>query len=500
VVRLLLVALALGGCFEDRYQCTTDAQCDLGGGGRCEANGYCTAFDDTCRTERRFSAHAGALSGTCYDDATALANPCAGGQGPARAEGCYADVCARLPACCDLAWTDACVQIAQEACELSCDTRIAITATRQTTTELWDARWDGSSWTVKQRTELGSPMAWVAPELGTTEPRLAAMTAGGLTIGNAMIPVVAGRTYEAVTSIGFDRDERLSVAASYSTLSMSYGVELRTLTDTSLRDMVGPAAENMSWGDLDRDGFPDAVVRTGNAYSLLQNLADDTNGRKLSAQSVANTTGGQTLGSQQLRAIDWLDIDGDTRLDLVVFGNSVRIHKTAEGIRDAAELELDCLPPSTARSCQSDPEPNLESASYVGAALPTSAEPGILMAPFPGRKLYRARVQGDAVIVTTLKFPGDTCSCIENCNMNLCPGASCTCNYDCSACVPILAVASRDLDHDRRLDLVAIDAKLQLYTALASGNFAWSAPVVIPSPFGMNFQNVTLSVTGAPTP
>ena len=130
MVRHALLLVALTACFEDRYRCDEDADCDLGTGGRCERDGYCTSHDLDCPTARSYEEHAGSLTSTCYDDREAPLNPCAGGQPPAPLEGCFADVCARLPAFCELAWTDACVQLAQEACDVTCDTRLAITATR----------------------------------------------------------------------------------------------------------------------------------------------------------------------------------------------------------------------------------------------------------------------------------------------------------------------------------------------------------------------------------
>jgi hypothetical protein len=493
------LALALAGCFEDRYQCTTDAQCDLGDSGRCEPDGFCSSYDPACPTHFRYESHADQLTNVCYDDSTNLPNPCAGGQGPARAEGCYASVCARLPACCEVGWFDACAQVAQEECDVTCDTRIAITATKSPTTELWDLRWAGSTWTITKNTELGAPLSWVAPVPGTVEPRLAGATAGALVIGDTKLPIPPGRTYQKISSVSFDRDQRDTIAASYVGDTGPNMIELWQVDDGSVREAALPGVL-LAWGDANRDGFADAVGYSGggSVYSFLENFEEDSSSRKLLNQTAANLTGGSTPGSAGLRSIDWLDFNADGALDLAVFGMSIRIHTTAEGIRDVPDHELDCSPPSKARACDSDPEPDLEQTSFVGAALPTRDAASIVFAQFPDRKLWRAGLQSSTFTVNQLPFPNDTCRCIETCDNAKCPGANCTCTYDCSACVTVLSIVSRDLDGDHLLDLVAIDARLRIYTAFAANNFAWNAPVSIPTTVTGTFFSVNASVSGAP--
>lgn len=502
---LVGVVLASSACFSNTtYQCSDDSQCDLGTGGRCEVTHYCTSRDPACDTLRSHEELAGSLTNTCYDDRRVPANPCAGGQAPAAREGCYAKVCERVPACCDIAWTDTCAQLAQEEedCALVCDTRIALTATRGANIERWDLLWTGTTWVSKQETNLGGPFGWIAPAPGSPTPRLVGTTPTTLEIGTTIIPVPAGRDYQSITSIGFDRDNRDTVAAVYDT-SGGAAVEIYKLDErgavSSVRELSlagnidGTA---LAWGDLDRDGFPDAVSKTGGAaYSYLVNIEDADFARKLTAQVQSNTSGGATPGAPQTRSVDWLDLDGDALLDLVVFGSSVRFHTNADGLRDIAERDLDCIPPSTQKACSDDPEPNLEASSFAGAGFPTADEPSVIIAAFPARKLYRARQQGDAVIVAPLSFPGDGCTCTANCTM--CPGANCSCTYDCSSCVTILGVVARDLDGDHRLDLVAIDARLRIHTALAP-TFTWSAPTQIQTSFANTFVSLALSVTGAP--
>jgi len=256
----------------------------------------------------------------------------------------------------------------------------------------------------------------------------------------------------------------------------------------------------LAWGDSNRDGFPDAVATGGggNMYTFLQNIEEGVGTRTLLNQTSSNLSGGATPGAPPLRSIDWLDFNGDGALDLAVFGMSVRIHTTAEGIRDIPDFELDCSPPSTARECTADPEPDLEQTAFVGAGLPTRDGASVVFGQYPDRKLWRARMEASALTVSPLAFPNDTCRCIETCDNATCPGANCTCSYDCSSCPSVLAVGSRDLDGDHRLDLVAIDARLRIYSALAANNFAWSAATQIPTPSTGTFYSVNVSVSGAP--
>jgi hypothetical protein len=207
----------------------------------------------------------------------------------------------------------------------------------------------------------------------------------------------------------------------------------------------------------------------------------------------ANVTGGNTPGGPPLRSIEAVDFDGDHQLDVVAFGTSIRIH-TAPAPTNVAQLDLDCDPPSLEKTC-TDPqnEPDLERTTFGGTSLPAA----LIVTVYPGRKLYRIVPNGDAVTVSRVPFPGDSCACTAKCNMTTCPGPDCTCTYDCSTCTPILALTARDLNGDHALDLVAIDARLQIYNAFApTYGFTAATPVVTPLP--PNFTSVDLSVTGAP--
>jgi len=497
MVKLLIACALLGGCYEDRYTCTRDSQCDVEGG-RCELDGLCTGFDAGCPTNRRYQ-HAGELSGRCFDDRVALANPCAGGQPAALPEGCIANVCERLPACCEVAWLDACAQLAQQECDQTCDTRIAIAGTRQGVTELWDVRWLGDRFDIAPVTALTSPLQWVGPAPGETEPRLAGVRDTRLVVGaDLAFDIDPARSYQGVASAPFARDGRDTIAVTSNLANADHLLEIFEPALDEHRTFAVPGSLNLTWGEIDhRDGFVDAVVRAGGSYSYLLNLDGDDHLRQLPAKATSSMAGGGTPGAPTVRQLDWLDLDGDGLLDFAAFGAEIRVHHDPAGLRDAAEHQIDCDPPDAARSCSTDPEPNLEEASFGGAALPDPDRPSLVFSLFPGRKLFRAALAGDALAIEPLAFPGDSCTCTSRCDNQTCPGPDCTCTYDCDACVPIVAVVARDLDGDRRLDLIAIDARLALYTALAPG-FAWSAPTQIPTTFTGNLAQIATSLTGAP--
>ncbi len=497
IVATVIVVVAATACFEDRYRCGNDAQCDVGEAGRCEADGYCTRFDSGCATGRRYTEHSELLSNNCFDDRVEPVNACTGGQPPAPAHGRFADVCAVLPMCCEIAWTDACAQLAQQVrSDLVCDTRIAITASRNNTVELYDVRWDGTTWTTPRRDDLRTPFAWIAPAPGALEPRLAAATDEGLLLGDSLYPVASDRTYQSITTIGLDRDRRDTIVATY-----QRGTPVMHMVEVfdergSFRDSQIPASQGLTWGDVNRDGFPDAVMKTSSQFFFLDNLDSAEHVRKLSNTVVASIGGSLTPGHPGVRHIDWLDFDGDLELDLAVFGASLRIHRAADGLRNVPEHDLDCDPPSTAKPCQSLPQPNLERATYAGAALPKLGDPALVVAVYPGRKLFLVRRTPTGAVADPLSFPNDSCSCVENCTM--CPGNDCSCTYNCTMCPPVLAIVARDLDGDHALDLVAIDQKLQLYTGLAKNDYSFGAPVQLPAVAQIQWTNVQTSVAGAP--
>ena len=505
MVKLALVIALLAGCYDDRYRCTSDAQCNIGDGGRCEIDGFCTKYDESCNTGRRYQ-HAGEHGDECFDDAVVLRNACAGGQQPAKRRGCFDDVCTRVPACCTTAWTDACVQLAQELCEeLTCDTRIAITATRGTLTELWDLRWNGI-WKITKRTEYAQPLQWVAPPPDDGQPRLAGSTGNNaIVIGELRFATEPGRIYTSITSINFDRDRRDTLVLGHTGPGGGdHRVDVLKADDDSVRSSSVMSSVGLTWGDLDRNTFPDVVARTSNQaqYHYLPSRDGDKHVRDVQTGTMVNPQGGATEGSPQLRNLDWIDLDGDTNLDLIAFGNDLRIHTDDREIREGADYRVDCDPPSSDVPCAAAnlPEPNQEAMSFGGAARASKGGSELIVSTYPGRKLYRATLtSGGGVKLEQIRFPGDTCSCVESCPPP-CPAQGCTCTYNCSGCLPIVAVVVRDLDNDHRLDIVAIDAKLNLYHSLAIKSFSeWVGPIQIPTALANpeGFISISTSVSGA---
>jgi hypothetical protein len=497
---LLVLALLAGGCFDDRYKCKVDADC--GETGRCELDHFCTVPTDPaqCDSGRRYQ-HAGENGSQCFEDATALANPCAGGQVPARAEGCFEDVCERAPSCCKVAWTDTCVQLAQELCTgLRCDTRIAITATRGANNELWEANWSGSSWQVRKHTELLPPFAWVGPASidATGEPRLAGYTGTRrMAVGPMWIETPADRVPTSITSINLDRDRRdtLVIGSVQDDNGADHRLDVVKPADDSARSFKVAASGSIVWGDLDRDAFADAVARTANTaqYQFVINRPDALGDRELATSTMINPGGGSTDNAPPVRSYEWMDVDGDAAIDLVMFGTEIRVHTDKQEILETPNIRADCDPPGTALTCASDPEPNFEGQSFCGTTRPTKVANELVISVFPGRKLYRAVYNGGILKVERIAFPGDSCTCPRN-------DCTPTCQWNCTMCIPIAALVARDLDGDNQLDLIAIDAKLNLYHSLAVTSFSqWVGPVMMTTgpinPEG--FVSVTASVSGA---
>ncbi|MEO8699927.1 MAG: hypothetical protein ABI867_07775 [Kofleriaceae bacterium] len=489
MVKLAVAAALLAGCFQDRYQCDSDADCDLGAGARCELDHFCTAFEPGCLTERSYSEHSGELANACFDDATAIANPCAAGQPPALREGCAATVCDVIPACCDVGWSDACVQQAQMRCGIQCDTRIAVTASRGgPLEEHWEFSWNGSTWTAVQRLDRANLIAWVAPPPGQLEPRAAGFSLDRRTlfIGDREIASIPERDFQSITSVDFDRNGHDMLALSY-VLGGQFE-QLIDLTTGKVREYETSVASRLTWGDTNRDGYPDGVASRNAAYSLLDNADDDfvhVRGIEISRSSTMGNA--NTSVASQLRELGWLDVvvesdpELDKRLDLVAFGNQVRIHASVDSLPNSPLLVLDCDPPVLAAMCTTDAE-----TAFAGAPLPskTVTEPAIILATFanppgPTRHLYK----------TTLNPPTLTAGVT----------ASTTQLLDaCPTCPQIIAVITRDLDGDGLLDVIAIDERLGLHTATTTAGFVLQPEQIPPRP--TTFTVISTSVTGAPIP
>jgi len=99
-----------------------------------------------------------------------------------------------------------------------------------------------------------------------------------------------------------------------------------------------------------------------------------------------------------------------------------------------------------------------------------------VIATFPARKMYRLTVDPAAPQSPAIVPIPDACP----------------------TCLPIIALDARDLDGDRRLDLVGIDPRLHVHTALAARGYQFveSVPIATAQPFTV----VELSISGARVP
>jgi hypothetical protein len=491
-MRCALIALALAGCIHDEYSCRSDADCDSGAGGRCEADHHCTAFDPTCPSQHRYVPHSTLDSNRCFDDSSALANLCAPGQPPAIASGCAATVCQALPACCATGWSEACVRQAQRTCAPACDTRVAITAQKGATLELWDLRWDGTQLSATSAdAAYKTALVWLAPPPGQSDPRRAGFVDAANTFGvetaagTTTIPLDPTRTYRGASSVDFDRAGHDTVALAYTDALGNSFVELVELdVATPPRELGVPAALNEVWADYDHDAFPDGIAASGAVYTFLVNIDDNLpdHHRALDGSVSAAFSGGQTGSETQSRAFDFSDVDGNGTLDLAAFGNSVHEHLSSDRITDRALFNIDCSPPvlnPAAPPTGCDPT----TATFAGAALPTQGAPGLLViSTSPTRGVFEVTVKATSNPPALLSAP-----------LTITPACA------GPGCDAILALVTRDLDGDRKLDILAIDGSLHVYLALStSSTFPTLVDTLQIGTTTTGFGQVHVSVSGAP--
>ena len=476
-----LLGSCLAACVHPDYHCVSDHDCDVGEAGRCELDHRCTAYDPTCPTHRRYSDHSGASSNTCFDDQIALANLCAAGQPPATPEGCAATVCQALPSCCASGWSEACVHQAQLLCnDVVCDTRIAITANKPGRSELWDLRWDGAQWTARLDTRQ-SVLAWLAPPPGGLAPRLAGFSGGALVFDGGSIPAAASRNYLEATSVDFDRDGRPTAVLGFSD-SAGPHLEIAKLDDGASRIVASAGATRLSWGDVDRDAFPDGIAEAGTStrYHLLSNTEADDRSRQIDDRISTTVAGGTSSmvnnNPPAVRGYDWIDVDGDHELDAVAYGYSVNVHVArGEPLGTTLLVRIDCDPPGPASSCDAMVQADH---AFAGASVASPAGASLVIASHPTRALYRADLHATPPTLMPFVFPVEACG---------------------ATCPPILAVVVRDLDGDHQLDVIAIDADLQVYTSLATDNLRLHPAIKLPTtPATPGFFAVRTSISGAP--
>lgn len=444
MIRLVAI-VALAGCIHDHYECTTDADCNLGVAGRCETDHHCTAFDMTCASNRRYTVHSDVVSNTCLDDHATPVDECAPGQPPAFATGCAATVCTSLPACCTTGWSEACVLEAQRRCpSVRCDTRIAITATKAGITELWDLRYDGTKWSATSRIDRTTLLAYAAPAPGGATPRTVGFTAAGefaVDDGGLELDIpIAAHDFQDASSVDFDRDGRDTVALAAQDLAGNHFLEIVKLDTSSIREIATSVSTREAWGDYDHDAFPDGVAAAGGRITFLANIDEPDHSRGLDDSTSTGFGGLPTPMSPPVRSFEFEDVDGDGALDLIAFGNSLRVHMGGDRISDVALVNIDCDPP-TAMTGACDPA----LASFSGSVVPAGTVGAtIIGATFPTRGAYTIRVHANApntADITPLPLTG-------------------------ASTEPLLAVVVRDINGDHKLDVVAIDASLAVYVAL----------------------------------
>lgn len=493
MVRAIIALALFAGCVEEDYRCAKDTDCNLGADGACEVDKRCTIRSATCDTGREYAPLQGTISGTCYDERRDPLNPCAEGQPPARGEStCMAAVCDAMPACCRSGWTSACVQQAQLRCEeLVCDTRIAITAVRGMTTELWTATYTPFTtppWSLPERYEPASSLSWFAPRRDETEPRLGVFSQGSfeppinatLTIGSDVYELDA-RSYFQAQSIDFSRDAHdvLLLASSgggkaiYETFDLDTRERHAFEKQYTVRTVVG---------EINRDGFPDiASCNNGGGYAAVLN-EDPVAGTdfRILGTSSGDVINGQPTPTMNIegRSIEFSDADNNRALDMIVAGRQVRLHMPpGEGdVLNASSLtvSIDCDPPqSPAGSC---PGAEQAAVSWVATARPGIAKTTVIAAPWPGRVIYELEVDRTGILSQSF-VPMGGC------------GAVCDKKW--------VAVATRDLDGDHIMDLIAVDENINIYTSRSSTGGALDLTLMIDQP-RESITNVRITVTGAP--
>jgi hypothetical protein len=472
---LAVVGLLAASCVNDSYECSSDAQCNIGEAGRCEVNGRCTSWDPLCPSTYRYTPHSGDLSGTCFDDRSVPANPCTAGQAPALPEGCFATVCAAAPACCETGWSETCVQLAQIHCPQRCDTRIAFSSTDRAITTLWDLRWNGVEWSASMVPQA-TAVSWLAPAPGDIEPRLATFVVGALVIGDASYPLPA-REYEFAASVDFDRAGRDTVSLGSVDLSAPAPaprfVELVDLSTGTSREHTVQSNALVAWGDVDHDAFPDGSIGGGNTYRLLTNEATADRRRALVVGAASQISSTATAGTVGVRGLEWADLDSNGTLDWIASGNSLRLHMSDPRPIDTGAISLDCNPVEKLPSmCMAG------DSSFVSAAMPSaSSATKLYLTPFPQHALYTVTVgpAPDHVVVIEQLF------------------------VDVSA-PPFIALVIRDLDFDHVLDVIAIDEELTVWTGSGTGVMSLVRAFPIVPPMNGQKAQVRMSIAGAPLP
>jgi len=289
-------------------------------------------------------------------------------------------------------------------------------------------------------------------------------------------PVGTDRAYDSLQSVDFDRDGGdQAVFASYFSPD-AYPAAVLDLETGAERLLDVPSQLPLtSFGDWDGDAFPDAATATsagGQTYQLLHSIdtPDHTRGVEVAWSSGASPA---TMGNAPLQAFAWADLDDDGQLDLIELGAEVRIHYgNDDRAPNSPRTRLDCdplavNPPAT---CVGTDVEVIGTPVYTpsGTQLVVSIDNGT-------RNLFPVTFAGRTAT------PGAAILSVNNCMTTPCP--------------PIRAVVARDVDGDHALDLIAIDAALDVHIRFAAGgSMTVQAPAGLPA---TSFKIVRASVTGA---
>ncbi len=484
--RALAITGALAGslvvaCIHDDYECATDSDCNIGAGGRCEVDHHCTQYDASCAlTQRRYTEHSGPESQVCYLGQIELANPCAAGQPPASpSDPCGGVVCNALPTCCNAGWSESCVLEAQRSCHVTCDTRIAISATRGSAIELWDLRYEGSAFIATSVLDRTTQLDWVAPAPGSAEPRLAGFVGSDTlalvsSAGELDFTVDPTRAYHDVSSVDLDRDMRDTIALEWQDpITADEEIQVSKLDTMTSRDFDTEVSNRGAWGDYDQDGYPDGVSGTAAHYTFLVNIDDGEHDRTLDASIESSFNGSARSGITSLRGLEWRDADHDSVLDLAAFGNSIRLHEGGSLLQNTPYLSIDCDPPVVLPNTTCDES----AANFVGTVVPTDT----------GSIVYAGNTEAHTLWEI---IPDGTTGTAQISPLEIPAGVG-------SAVVPE-AVFTRDLDGDHVLDVVVIDSELGIWVSLSSVDptrtkFTYQHPI---TPIEPSFGQVHVSLSG----
>lgn len=331
---LWIIGLLAAGCLSPRaFPCNTSVDC--GREGRCEPEGVCSFKDETCESDWRYGEHAGSLAGTCTlpQPSRPLRNACVAGEPPPTADvPCAEVVCAALPSCCEAMWSEACVRLADQRCGgVHCGKWLAAAGA----TESVVLAWTGADHAIRGTTGAADRLGWIDARDG--RPRLASAPQRGLFVDvlggpddaltfDRPISYATPNAVRALTGVDADGDRVVELgvvtsgAANPRQLVLSQTAPDATVLAALPNNLDGEA---MAWADYTGDGIPDVAVGLAVGYRLV--FWSPTS----SQYELAFT--GMAADAGPFPSVDWGDVDGDRRLDLVAIGGAILVHRGVSG-------------------------------------------------------------------------------------------------------------------------------------------------------------------------